>query len=783
MTTVLPGNRPANIPLSLTPFLGREREIAIVAELLQRDDVRLLTLAGTGGVGKTRLALRVAGEIAPRFADGVVVASLAAVRDPGLVASAIAEALGLEATGDEPLVDQLTLSIAEREILLVLDNFEQVVDAAPLLSDLLTASSDLKLLVTSRSLLRLSGEHVFTVPPLGLPSADLAGIAGAEAVRLFVDRAQAARSDFALTGTNAAAVAGVCSRLDGLPLAIELAAARVATLPPSALLSRMERRLPLLTSGTRDAPTRQQTMRATIAWSHDLLAPDEQTLFRRLSVFAGGFTLDAAEAVGGQELDRLSPCPPAPLPPFDGIASLVEKSLIGQASGEPRYTILETIREFGAEQLAASGEESSVRGAHAEWVLDFAERAEPELSGPDQAAWMARIKAELGNIRAALRWLQERGDTGKALRLAGAIGWFWSSPGYFHEGRDLFAGLFALPGVDDHPAPLAKALWSAGDIADWLGDSAQATTFFERATEIYRTLGDDRKLAGLLRGLGSIAIDQEDSERATTLLEDALARATASGDAWEAAAAANLLGGVAVARGDYVAAMLRHEEAANGWRALNDPGHVVTALASLAVAALAGEFYDRARAASRAWLDLATKVGDHYYLVRALASFGALATARGDAVRGARLLAAAARQTEAIGAPLRPATRATFDRYAAQTRIALGDAAFATAWEEGERLSFEDALAEARAEAAETNLGVLSIAPPLRHSLTEREIDVLRLVAAGLTDQEIADHLQIVRRTASKHVSAILAKLGVRTRRAAVQAATRIGAIGTNLPA
>jgi DNA-binding CsgD family transcriptional regulator/tetratricopeptide (TPR) repeat protein len=448
---------------------------------------------------------------------------------------------------------------------------------------------------------------------------------------------------------------------------------------------------------------------------------------------------------------------------------------MSEVAGELRFGMLETIREFGVEQFVASGEEAVLRDAHAASFLGLAERAEPELVGPNQTAWVARLEADLGNIRTALGWMRQRDQVEDALRLAGAIGWFWSSPGYFHEGRDLFAALIAMAGADDHPAPLAKAISTAGDIADWLGDSDQARRFYERAIEIYRALGDNRRVAGMLRGLGSIAIDQRDIERATLLLEDALALARASGDAWEVAAAANLLGGVAAAVGDWEVALARHEEAIGEWGALDDLGHVVTAQASLALTALAGGFCERARAAYRQVLTLATVADDRWHLVRALAGFGALASVRGEPERSARLLAAASVHSAAIGAPLRPVAQATFDRFTAEVRAALGESAFAVAGEAGRTLSFDDALAEARAEATETDESPPPSPPAGRTSnldLTEREIEVLRLIATGRTDQEIADRLSIARRTASKHVSAILSKLGVRTRRAAVQAAS-----------
>jgi predicted ATPase/DNA-binding CsgD family transcriptional regulator len=771
---VLPG-----LPQLLTPLVGREQELASVIALMRQESVRLLTLTGPGGVGKTRLAVHAAEALNEAFADGVAFVSLAPLQDPGLVAATLARELGVSESGQQPPADALMQALRDCHLLLLLDNFEHLLGAAPLLTDLLAACPRLTLLVTSRAVLRISGEQLFVVPPLSLgPSAT----ADSEAVRLFDERARAASADFALTEENTAAVAEICTRLDGLPLAIELAAARVASLPPVALASRMEQILPLLTSGARDAPLRQQTMHSTIAWSHDLLADDERALFNRLSVFVGGFTLDAADAVsretgvGSRGLtgnDRFSPAPV-----LDGIASLLEHSLLIRAAavaGEPRYAMLETIREFGLERLGASREAVAVRTAHAGWMLALAERAEPELTGPDQGTWVARLDADLDNLRAALSWFQQQGDAGAALRLAGAIGWYLSSPGHLHEGRDLFAALIAMPGAANHPAALAKVWIGAGDVADWLRDTAHAATCFERAMECYRAVGDHRRGAGLLRGLGGLAIDQGDLARATTLLEEARSLARSFGEDWEAAAATNLLGSVAFALGDWETAMARYEEAMAGWQALDDPGHVLSALSSIALTALASRRYDSARVAYRDTFDLATAVGDRWGVVRAMAGFGALAAVRGDGERGARLLAAADAWSGASGALLRPAVQTLFDRITADVHAALGESAFALAWETGRLLSLDDALAETRAEAAETGRPTRRLPTgdaPSPDGLTPRQVEVLRLLAAGLSDREIAGQLSISPRTASKHVAALMARFDVHSRVAAVHAAS-----------
>ena len=427
---------PHNLPMQPTPFIGREREVAAVQQLLLHEDMRLLTLTGPGGSGKTRLGLHVAAELSDYFTEGIYFVNLAPISDAELVVPTIAQTLGVKESPTRSILEQLQAFLQEKRLLLLLDNFEQVVSAACILSDLLVLCPRLKLLVTSRAVLHLSAEHEFAVPPLSLPDLthlpDLVTLSQYEAVALFIARAQALQPEFQMSNATAPAVAEICARLDGLPLAIELAAARIKLLPPPALLARLGRRLAVLTSGGRDAPARQQTLRKTIEWSYQLLDVEEQRLFRRLSVFVGGCTLEAIEAVCAA-LDTQIPV----VSVLDGVASLIDKSLLRQSeqeAAEPRVVMLETIREYGREALEACGEAEVTHQAHAAYYLMLAEAAEQAWNGPQQVVWVARLEQEHDNLRVAMNWLLERGEAEGAFRLGTALWWFWYAQEHMHEG-------------------------------------------------------------------------------------------------------------------------------------------------------------------------------------------------------------------------------------------------------------------------------------------------------------------------------------------------------------
>ncbi|MBA2450883.1 MAG: adenylate/guanylate cyclase domain-containing protein, partial [Chloroflexi bacterium] len=567
---------PNNLPIQATPFVGREHEVAAVREQLLCPEVRVLTLTGPGGTGKTRLSLQVAAELVDDFEDGVFFVPLAPTSDPTLVAATIAQALGLQEAEGRPLLDILKDYLRDKHPLLVLDNFEQVLEAASLVTDLLQAAPGLKVLVTSRAVLRLYGGHDFPVPPLALPDREhlppLDRMTQYEAVRLFVERARAVRPDFAVTNENAPAVAEICHRLDGLPLAIELAAARIRLLPPEAMLARMERRLPLLTGGARDRPARQQTLRGAIAWGYDLLDEDEQTLFRRLSVFAGGFTLEAAEAVcdgdGSQRGERsVDDAPHAPLSsllsPLDLIASLVDKSLVRQQElegGEPRFSMLGTIREFALERLEESGEVAAMRDRHAQHYLELAGEAKVKIRGPAQASWLRRLGEEHDNLQAALSRFRDRGEAEATQRMAGDLWWYWYLRSLFSEGRSRLEEALAMGDPAGRTSARAWATFSLGALAHLQSDFGTAGARIEESREMFDELGERVGLAFSLIFRGQVAYSQADPVGARSLYEAGLATAREAGDPWPRGLALFFLANAAFGAGDLVQARVRAEE-------------------------------------------------------------------------------------------------------------------------------------------------------------------------------------------------------------------------------
>jgi predicted ATPase/class 3 adenylate cyclase len=579
--------RSDTLPVQLTPLIGREREVATAVRLLRRERVRLVTFTGPGGTGKTRLALQVAVELRDVFVGGVFFVSLASLNDPTLVIPTIARALGIRESMGQPLFARLVEVLQQKPVLLLLDNFEQVVEAAPQVADLLTSCPQLKLLVTSREVLHVRSEHEFAVPPLALPDPahlpKLAALARTPAVALFLQRAQAARPEFKLTSTNARAVAEICVRLDGLPLAIELAAARMKLLSPQTLLARLDQPLIILTGGARDVPARQQTLRNTIEWSYQLLNAREQRLFRWLSVFVSGCSLQAAEAVCSGPDDGAGQV-------LDGVASLVDKSLLqrveptgggSEEQEDQRLLMLETIREYGVEALIASGEGDVARQAHADYFLHLAEEAEPELKGPLLVAWLERLEREHDNLRAALQWALEGGSAEVALRLGIALERFWVVRGQRNEGLAFLQR--ALAGSAGVAATIrAKALLAAGRLAFNQSNYDRGEVLAQEGLALFRELGDKRGIALSLNRLGVAAWRRGDYRSARVLLEEDLTLFREMGDRDRVAWSLFMHGLLDNKQGDYAVACSRFEESLALFRELGNKRGIAASLTQLA---------------------------------------------------------------------------------------------------------------------------------------------------------------------------------------------------------
>lgn len=682
------------LPMPLTSFVGREDQLQDIRELL--GTTRLLTLVGAGGIGKTRLALRLANEILHDYADGVCLVELAPLAEPKLVVHAVRAALGLHEQPGQPPGQTLEDALQSRRLLLVLDNCEHLVaTCAELAGQLLPVCPGLRLLATSREPLGIGGETVWRVPSLSVPeehaSAAPEQLVRSEAVRLFIERAQAALPGFVLTPGTTPAVGRICRRLDGIPLALELAAARVSVLSVEQIAERLDDALRLLVAGSRVALPRQQTLRATIEWSHDLLTATEQALLRRLAVFAGGWTLDAAEAVWADD---------AGLPggALDLLAQLVDKSMVSaEPMGEPevRYRFLETLRSYAREQLAASGEVAHIAQVHAGYFLRLAEQAAPELRRPAQVLWMDRLEREHDNLRAALRWAIAENQAEAGLRLGAALWRLWYVRGYLDEGLAWLDTLLRLPCAAD--ALRGAVLNGAGNLAWARGEYGRAVTLQQEALALQRGLHDAAPVAATLYDLAKVLADQGDSIAARPLIEESLARWRELGDAWGVAAALNHLGEQARASGDYSAARRLYEDSLPLFEAAGDRRGVSIVTHNIAI--IAAEEGDRPLAVSlhRACLPLKQELGDREGLVCSLINLAWLALLDGDGQRAARLGGAAAAHRAKIGAGLPPYERELEVRLRTDVQGLLGLTAFTAVWDHGYALSLEQAVAEALA--------------------------------------------------------------------------------------
>jgi len=858
-----PAFRFNNLPVQLTSLIGREQEVTEVSALLQRPDVRLVTLTGMGGIGKTRLGLQVATELFVTFADGIFFVSLASVSDPPSVIGTIAHLLGLEHQHigqrfPTEHMEYLKAFLQDKHLLLLLDNFEQVVAAAPDLTELLKACPHLKILVTSRAVLHIQGEYEFAVPPLALPkrtqlspNEDLSQYA---AVALFLERALAIKPDLPDTTANMQAIAAICVHLDGLPLAIELAAARIKLFPPRALLQRMTHRLDVLTGGVQGIPARQQALRNTIAWSYNLLDATEQRLFRRLSVFVGSYTLEAVEFLDGAVADGAGQV-------LDGVASLIDKSLllqIEQEGDEPRLVMLETIREFGLEALTASGEEEMTRQAHLAYYVALAEKAEPELLGPQQAAWLQRLEREHDNLNAALQWSVARGktthDMTMALRLGVALRRFWTVRGPYSEGRNfLERALAASEGVT---APVrAKAFYTAANLAFIQSDYERAEEFCQESLKLFRELGDRPGIAYalyLLAWVGrddiniDVALVEEalalfreigDREfvawsfytlayldslrgeyvRACTLMEESLARHKELGnkrgiafslihlaeihfvsqhdqatmpallaesltlfteldDKDGLALSGSLRGQIALSQGDAALARSLLEESLMLYRVMGSRQGIAQSLCQLARAATTLGDNVTAYTLYEEGLSIAREMNRKRLIASYLEGLAELVTAEGKYVWAAQLWGAAEVLREAVSVPIPFFDRASYDRAVADVRSQLGEQLFAAAWAQGGTMAPEQAFTLQERELPSLSPTILTApSPTYPAGLTAREVEVLRLVARGLTNSEIAQQLGLSEKTIAHHLTHIFNKTTSENRASAAAFAIRHG--------
>ncbi len=749
-----------------TSLVGREQELADVCALLGRVDVRLLTVTGPGGVGKTRLAIRAAEELATSFADGVAFIELAGVREPELALPAIYQALGGREAGSDVGIERFQALLGGRELLLVLDNFEHLMAAATNVTDLLAAFPRLKILVTSRAALQLSAEHEYLTPPLTLPAkgphASSEEDSWSDALQLFVQRARASRRDLELTREALAAAGEICRLLDGLPLAIELAAARIDRLSPQAILGRLDSpgtgRLPMLTGGLREQPARQQTMRDAIAWSYDLLDQSEQRMFQRLGVFIGGFSIPAASAVC--ELDELSM--------LDGARSLVAKSLVrydGDRGDGPRYGMFETIREFALEQLVASGQAWTARQRHAMWAVALAEQAGPQVKGPEAALWLDALERDHANLRAALGWFVEQRDGEGIARLAGALLPFWDERARYAEGRRWLETALELSS-DVAARDRLSLLSGAGTMAWRQTDFAQAIRRHGQALRLAKELDDREAEAFALNNLGVQEKESGNVDKARGLYEASIAIAREIGETHLVIQALHNLAQIQRVQGESAAARQSMEEvlALAKEHAMSWPLPIMLAALGL-IATDLGE-YDRAMTLFHESLALALAKGDRGSVVDGIESLARLAAVTGQPRPSIRLFAAGEALREELINPLPPIEGAYREPIMGKLRETVGERGFAAAWAAGRTLSQEEALAEALALRGETAEGT---APGVErrasaHGLTERELEVLRLLVAGHSNREVGALLNISKATAARHVANIYNKLGVDSR-------------------